>query len=113
MKEKLSMEMVFGCLSDGHSVWTPELAEKICGTVGVKFDKTLVRKYYSDAMHSNPKGLRMKREGDEGVSSLNLSWHIANELDVVSKAGCYNGRGFQAQAYAKAIRDELDRRRTK
>ena len=96
-------------LSDGHAIVTPEYAEDVCQAVGVPFErKALVQRHYSDPP-GTLKGLTMKpeHEGSEGVYSLTLSGYVAKKLGVADEAGTFIGRGFQAQAYARAIARKL------
>jgi len=87
-------------LSDGHTVWSPELAGEICDAFGVK--QIEPTRWYSDPPGTH-KGLTMdaEHEGGLGVSSLSLSHHVADELGLEYPSKI--GRGFQAQEIAKAI----------
>ena len=100
------------CLADGHMIWTVKDAKEICAAIGVPFDaKSLVYRYKSDPPGTF-KGLTMNPgcEDAEGVNSLVLSHYVAKQLNVDKKAGDYIGRGFQARAYAEAVKTELQNR---
>ena len=101
----LTKEEALERLGDGHAIWSVEGAQKICKVVGVEFDPSLVRQFYSD--HSDPKGARMYEEGSMGVYSLGLSAYIARQLGVEHKARSFFGRGSQAREYARLIRDAI------
>ena len=105
----MEVKEALSALSDGHTIFTPEYAEGVCQAVGVPFDrKVLVRRWYSDPPGTF-KGLTMKPEyeGSEGVYSLTLSGYVAEKLGVEEEAGSFIGRGFQAQAYSRAIARKL------
>lgn len=106
--ELMELNEALDCLSDGHALWTPKIAYQICKAVGVPYDKSLERHWYSD--WSDPKGMHMSEgyEGSIGVAALSLSHYVAKQLGVAEKAGSYLGRGFQAQAYAREIRKEVE-----
>ena len=96
-----------GCLQDGHSIWKPEFAQKICETLGIKWSKSLVHKFKSDPVGTF-KGLIMKEENAEGVDSGHLAFYCASQLGVANKAGDYFGRGSQARAYAEEVKKALE-----
>lgn len=85
-------------LADGHTIWTVELADLVCEAFGVK--KIEPRRFSSDPPGTH-KGLTMKEENSLGVSSLELSRHVTSELGLEVRS--FIGRGFQAQANARAI----------
>jgi len=91
-------------LADGHTVWKPEIADEVCDAFGVQRIKP--SRFRSDPP-GTIKGLTMK-EGEEnslGVDGLTLSHHVADELGL--EYGSYIGRGFQAQAIARAIAEYM------
>ncbi len=102
-------------VADGHTFWQVGFAKEVCGIFGLKFPKRLVSIYKSQK-HANPdnhfKGLFFN-EGTKfpvsGVNSARLSDYIACKvLEVtIPPAGGFLGRGFGAQANAKAVAKEL------
>lgn len=87
-------------LTDGHTIYSPEYANEVCKTLGVKGLRP--RKFYSDPK-GTAKGLTMKKEGSEGVYSLHLSEWVADQFGVADKVGDFYGRGSQARAYASEV----------
>lgn len=94
MEQKEALRII----SDGHTIWSPELADQVCDVLGVKRIAPL--KFKSDPPGTH-KGLTMKEENSLGVSSLSLSQHVVSELGIEVRS--YLGRGFQAQANAQAV----------
>jgi hypothetical protein len=94
-------------LSDGHGAISPNYATAVYTALGLEFNKKLIYHGYSDVF--NFKGLHMA-DGQEGTLTVNtgdMSFDIADKLGVKESAGSYNGRGFQARAYAVAIHKKL------
>ena len=102
----MTKQEAIDALSDGHTIYQVAYAKEICETLGVKLPKKMIRKFYSDPPGTF-KGLTMKVEGDEGVSSLALSEWVASSLGVADQAGSFHGRGSQARAYAMAVEKAL------
>ena len=103
----MNREEALEVLADGHSVLSVEAAKKVCAAIGVLFGKHLVEVWHSDPPGTF-KGLTMNPEweGREGVSALSLSNYVAAQLGA--DGGSFIGRGFQAQANARAIREKLE-----
>jgi len=104
MKTLTIDEAISEVFADGHTIWKVEYAKAACEAVGVKFPTRLARKFESDPAGTF-KGLTMKEENSEGVDSLHLSDYVVEQLKL--KVGSFGGRGFQAQANARAIREHL------
>ena len=105
MEQKEALEL----LSDGHTIVAPERAEEVCRLAGVAFDRAkLVQRWRSDPP-GTAKGLQMApgQENTEGVYSLTLGYYLAEQLQLGTPGGAFNGRGFQARANADAIAVKL------
>ena len=105
---KMQIGEALNALEDGHTIWNPKYAQRVCTALGIPFNEDLVHKYHSDG---DFKGLTMYpgQEGTDGVYSLNLSSNIARQFGIHDKARLFNGRGSQAREYARVIREELER----
>ena len=115
MEDTLSLEETYELLEDGYAIYSPELAEKICQVLSVKFNKrALVQQYKSDPPDT-VKGLTMRDgfENSDGADSLFLSQYIAEELHISANIGQYSGRGFQARANVAAIKKAVSERGVK
>ena len=105
---KMQIGEAINALEDGHTIWNPEYAQRVCIALGIPFSDHLIRKFYSENHH---KGAHMNEgmEGAEGVYSLTLSEYTANQFGVGKGARLFNGRGSQARHYARLVRQELER----
>lgn len=102
-------------VADGHTFWKVKFAKEVCGVFGLEFPKRLVATYKSQKQ-ANPdnhyKGLFFN-EGTKfpvsGVNSARLSDYIACKVLGVKipPAGGFLGRGFGAQANARAVSKKL------
>jgi len=96
-------------LSEGHDMWSVEIAKEICESIGVPFKDILIMRWtgQKDANPNNdPKGLWLNEDKPgEGVPSFRLSNYVANYLDLV--AHDFFGRGSQARENARVIREHL------
>ena len=108
----MDREEALKVLANGHTIISVEYAKEVCECVGVPFAKHLIKRWKSDKP-ATFKGLTMKsgEENSEGVYTLILSGYVAKVLGVEGKAGSFLGRGFQAQAYARVIKEELEKRK--
>jgi len=108
----MDLEEVLDVLSDGHSIISVELAKEVCKVAKVTFNKKLIKIFKSDPPGTF-KGLTMKPEYEntKGVYTLDLSGDVARQLGVKGSAGYFFGRGTQAKAYAKVIREKLQSRK--
>lgn len=106
-KTAITVEDALDALSSGHSIWKPAFAKKVCDAVGVPWNHELVQRWKSDPP-GTVKGLTMApgQENSMGVYSLSLSAYVHHAIGA-KDAGSFLGRGFQAQAYARAIRERL------
>lgn len=105
--DDVTFDEAIGILGDGHSSVLPAYATAVYAALGLEFNRKLMYHGYSDFF--SIKGLRMS-EGKEGTLTVDtgrMSEDIAETLGVRRSAGSYTGRGFQAQAYATAIRKKL------
>jgi len=105
----MTKEEAIEYLADGHSEWTVECAREICAAFGLELPADLIDRWEGQAdvnPAGHPKGLWLdKDEPGEGVYSLVLSDYIVKALGLEVMG--YIGRGFQAQANARAIRKYL------
>ena len=104
MKTLTIDEAISEVFADGHTIWKEEYARAACEAVGCPFPDGLLQPFHSDPA-GTAKGLTMKTEGSEGVYSLSLSDFVVDHFKL--KVGSFGGRGFQAQANARAIREHL------
>lgn len=100
-------------LADGYSIISPDLAELICQTINVQFNRGLIQNYRSDRPGTF-KGLTMDPtfESKPGVYTYNLSAHVAQELGVYKQVKEYFGRGRQAREWGEAIERCLNEKTT-
>ena len=94
-------------ISDGHTIWKPEFAQRVCTALGIPYSEELARKFYSEnywrGAHMNP-----GCEGSMGVGSLELSTYVARQFGVIENAMQFFGRGSQAREYARLVREKLE-----
>jgi hypothetical protein len=91
-------------LSDGHSVLTEEAARAVCGVLGVAYPTELVISWQGAADAFGRYGfLPYDDVPGSGVEGLDLSYHVARSLGLGAPGSGFTGRGFQAQANARAI----------
>ena len=95
-------------LGEGHTIWSPRFAERICEALGIPFREHLVEAWNSEG----GKGATMKpeHEGGTGVSGGVLAQYAAEELGVRAQATNLRGRGSQAREYARVVQAELESR---
>lgn len=105
---KMQIGEALNVISDGHTIWRPEYAQRVCEALGLPFDEELVERFYSEN-HWKGAHMREGQEGSLGVYSLTLSQHCAEELGVFKQAASFFGRGSQAREYARLVRQELER----
>jgi len=110
MAIKLSRKEALNRIEDGHAIWSKEYAEAICVAIGVDPDGLPAYKAYTDTTQANPKYNRYLSPGMEGtfcVDGEDIGPFIADRLGI-SGVEFFMGRGFQARAYARHIRQALD-----
>lgn len=100
--EQMEQSEALVYLADGHTIWTPELADLVCDAF--KVERIKPSRFKSDPPGTH-KGLTMTEEDSLGVSASHLSAHIVSELGLEVRS--YIGRGFQAQANARAIAEYI------
>lgn len=99
-------------LSDGHSWWKVEYAEELCKAFGLELPKRLIQTYHSQK-EANPtnhfKGLFINTDKwpVSGVASLPLSDYITEQILGNTPSSNFLGRGFGAQANAKAVAEAI------
>lgn len=105
---KMQIGEALNVLENGHTIWTPKYAQRVCEALGIPFNESLVKPFYSD---NDFKGLTMRvgMEGATGVYSLTLSEYCANQFKLANKATSFFGRGSQAREYARLVRQELEK----
>jgi hypothetical protein len=89
-------------LADGHAILRETYAQEICKAFAVPYSDKLVHSHTGDPGRGDSWSGEMK-----GVWDLNLIAYLADKLNV-GPVQHYLGRGFQAQAYARAIREKLE-----
>lgn len=97
-------------IADGHGLMTVEKAKEVVEHFGLKWSDRLIMKWKNqqDANPTNdPKGLWLfdKNKAGEGVATGRLSAYVVNQLGLDVRY--YMGRGFQAQANARAVEEYL------
>ena len=105
---KMQIGEALNTLEDGHTIWNPEYAQRVCEALGIPFSESLVQKFYSE---NHWMGAHMKEgcEGAKGVYSLTLSQYAARKFRVDKQAAGFLGRGSQAREYARVVRQELEK----
>ena len=105
---KMQIGEALNVIGDGHAIWKPEYAQRVCEALGIPFSEKLVETFYSEKDYM---GAHMKEgcEGSEGVYSLTLSEYAVNTLVMGSVAAGFIGRGSQAREYARLVRQELEK----
>lgn len=103
---KMQIGEALNVLEDGHTIWKPEYAQRVCEALSIPFSEKLVEKFYSEA---HWKGVHMNEgcEGARGVGASELSYYAAKMFKVDSQAASFFGRGTQAREYARLVRQEL------
>ena len=107
----MTKDEALAVLADGHTIWAPEFAKEVCSTLGIEWSDHIVQNYGTDTSNENPKHnlyMEPEYEDTDGVYSLELSAYCAKTLGLGDVAGPLRGRGFRAQAYARAIRERLN-----
>ena len=99
---------VLEVLADGHVVLTEEAARQVCQVMGVSFPERSVMRWKDrdDAMRRYA-FMPYEDTPGAGVGSLELSYHLAEELGVGTPGSAFVGKGFQARANAQAIARKL------
>lgn len=98
------------CLVDGHSVLSEETAREVCEVLGVPFPEDAVMQWAGQADAYRRYGfLPFEDEPGTGVGNLELSYHVARALGLDAPGSAYGGKGFQARANVRAIRQRLPR----
>ena len=105
---KMQIGEALNAIEDGHTIWNPEYAQRVCIALGIPFNEDLIQKFYSE---NHWKGAQMRKgcEGSNGVYSLTLSEYVARQFGVEKQATSFFGRGSQAREYARLVRQELEK----
>jgi hypothetical protein len=104
---KMQIGEALNAIEDGHAIWKPEYAQRVCTALSIPFDEELVQRFYSENHYL---GAHMKDgcEGAKGVNGLSLSAYCAKQFGVFKRATSFFGRGSQAREYARLVRQELE-----
>ena len=103
---EMTMYQALSLLSDGHSLCSVEVATQICKIFDVEFNAHLILEWGSTQEAYEKYGLiHVDNPIGNGVWLMKLGKYIcrAFELNVPS----FSGKGFQAQANARALRAHL------
>lgn len=103
--EPYTVEEVLECL-DGHTILTEQAAQDMCDALIVPFAPGLVM-HWHDAVEAQEKYGVHGAKYNSGVDSLELSYHICEMLHIDAPGRHYTGKGFQAQANQKALREHF------
>lgn len=105
---KMQIGEALNAIEDGHTIWRPDYAQRVCEALGIPFKESLIQNFYSE---NHYKGAHMKEgmEGAGGVYSLTLSGYAAQQFRVEKQATSFFGRGSQAREYARLVRQELEK----
>ncbi len=105
---KMQIGEALNVIEDGHTIWKPEYAQRVCESLGIPFSEKLIETFHSE---NDIMGNHMKEgcEGSKGVYSLRLSEYAAFMFGVEKQAATFLGRGTQAREYARLVRQELTR----
>ena len=112
MTVEISKGEAMGALEDGHSIWSKEYAEAICKALDVDASDLPAYKAYTDTSQANPKYntyMSKDMEGTVSVDAESLGPYVADKLGIEG-VPFFSGRGFQARAYARAIREVIESR---
>ena len=107
----MQINEALNALNNGHSIWKVGYARRICKALNIPFmERELVQRFCSDWTPENYKGLTMKEEheGSLGVDSGDLSYYAARQFGIANRAESKLGRGSQARAYAKVVREAVE-----
>ncbi len=107
----MQINEALNALNDGHSIWKVGYARRVCEALHIPFmERELVQRFHSDWSLGNYKGLAMKdgHEGSLGIDSGDLSYYAAKQFGVADRAEQKIGRGSQARAYAKVVREAIE-----
>ena len=105
--EKLSKEEALAKLSDGHTIWKPEMARRICEALGVDYNPSLERPFFSEPGVFKGAEIPPENEGKLGVSGIALGSHVARKLGVENRVTAFLGRGRQGHEYARVVGEAL------
>jgi hypothetical protein len=94
------------CL-DGHAVMSPDSARQVCEAIGVDFNERLVMSWQTAQEAIQTLGFFPVASIGQGVDGLDLSYHIAEQLNLGRPGAGFTGRGFQSRANQQAIRQKL------
>jgi len=109
--EKLSEEQALAKLGEGHAIWKPETAKRICEALGVNYNPSLEEPFFDEPGVFKGAEIPPENEGKRGVDGLALGYYVARELRVENRATAFLGRGKQGREYARVVRKVLWERR--
>lgn len=93
---------------NGHAILSADGARRVCLTLGIELDETLVMSWQTVQEAYDKYGFFATKEAGDGVDGLRLSYHVAKALGIQDPPGRnFTGKGFQSRANQQAIRQRL------
>lgn len=91
----------------GHHIIAVESAQVICDSLGVFFSETLIIRWESVEEAFEKYDFNPEQVPGSGVDTLDLSYHVAEQLGLGSPGKDQKWRGAQAGANRQAIRQHF------
>jgi len=109
--EKLSEGEALAKLGDGHAIWKPEVARRICEALGVDYSPSLEEPFFNEPGVFKGAEIPPENEGKLGVSGIALGSYVARKLGVGNQITVFLGRGRQGRECARVVREVLEERK--